>query len=1075
MNLPQINFLPAVSIAMLVWTTAAPAQAPLPPEIEDHRITQLHKLPPRGTVWPGPPEDVSKVDPADAAELRDVPQLSKLFPQPAGNDAPTSPWLRTLNGDWKFHWSPRPEQRPESFHATGFDASAWKTIPVPSTWEREGYGTPLYVNIIYPFKVDPPRVMGEPPADFTSFKERNPVGSYVRDFEVPADWQGMRVILHFGGVSSAMFVWVNGKSVGYSQDSRLPAEFDITDHLKPGQNRLAVEVYKFCDGSYLEDQDFWRLSGIFRDVYLCAMPPAGLWDAYVEPAYDPASGRASVTLRATPMPGANPKLRLTLRDPEGRQVGQAPDRIELANARPWSPEIPQRYSARVDVFDGDRIIQVFKLPVGFRKIEVVGPELRFNGRPLKIRGVNRHEFDPHTGYVVTEDLMRRDLILMKQANIHFVRNAHYPTHPRWYELCDELGMLVMDEANVESHGLSYHKRVLPGDDPDWTAACVQRMERMVVRSRQHPSVVMWSLGNEAGYGDAFLRMREACHAADPEKRLIQYADMNLAADVDSQTYPDIAWLKQHVRGKATRKGEQGQTSHEAQHGPYPSGRPFLMNEYAHGMGNSIGNCQDYWDVILAEPMLAGGFIWDWVDQAMYRDRADPAKGFLYGGDFGDVPTNGNFCINGLISADRKLHPHYHEVRKVYQPAAFDGSRIAAGVLRVTNHHLATPLDVYQFRFRLLADGVRHSDGDLPACAIAPGQTADLDMAGPAALVREVASSGREAHLTFELALRENTPWAPAGHVVASEQIAWPAEKSVLPAPAAGRVTWREDKDAIEFSAGGYSLRISKTTALPETWTVDGKPLLHGPLRWNFWRALTDNDLGWKVDRTMAPWKDAGSRAKAQSFKVESSPDGRALVRSMVRIAKPEARIEVVHTIAADGSIDSRFHFTAAAKSPELPRLGIQFEIPDRFRAIEWFGRGPHENYWDRRSSAFVGRHRATVDDWITPYVRPQENANRCDVRWIAFTDAAGTGLRASATADQPLSVSAWPYTMNDLSNTRHDFELPRRETITVNLDHLQMGVGGDNSWGLPVNKPYRIPPDTPRTWTLRLQAMPARR
>jgi beta-galactosidase len=1061
-----------ISSILIVITLVAfvSAQPSVPPELEDPSVTQLNKLPPRGTAWPEPVEELSKVDPADAVDLRDVPALGRLFESEESTPR-DSPWLRSLNGDWKFHWSPRPEQRPAGFHTADFDASAWKSIPVPSTWEREGHGTPLYVNIIYPFKVDPPRVMGEPPADFTSFKERNPVGSYLRDFEVPEDWRDMRVILHFGGVSSAMFVWVNGKPVGYSQDSRLPAEFDITDHLKPGPNRLAVEVYKFCDGSYLEDQDFWRLAGIFRDVQLCAMPAAGLWDAYVEPAYDPATGRASVTLHATPMPGAKPECRLTLFDPDRRKVGQASERVDLENARPWCPENPLRYTARVDVFDGGRIIQVFKLPVGFRKLEVVGPELRFNGRPLKIRGVNRHEFDPHTGYVMNEELMRRDLMLMKQANIHFVRNAHYPTHPRWYELCDELGMLVMDEANVESHGLSYHKRVLPGDQPDWTAACVERMERMVVRSRQHPGVVMWSLGNEAGYGNAFLRMREACHAADPEKRLIQYADMNLAADVDSQTYPDIAWLKQHVRGKANRKGEQGQKSHEAQHGPYPSGRPFLMNEYAHGMGNSLGNFQDYWDVILAEPILAGGFIWDWVDQALYRDRADPAKGFLYGGDFGDVPNNSNFCINGLVGADRVPHPHYQEVRKVYQPVTFDGSRLGEGLVRVTNHHLSTSLDAYQARVRVLANGVSEGAGELPPCKLAPGDSGEIEVKDFAAMARNHAAAGYEAHLIIELALRDATPWAPAGHVIACEQFAWPADTLPVPQQPAGKVTTGEDATAIMLSADAFSLRISKTTALPESWTVKGKPLLHGPLRWNFWRVLTDNDLGWKVDRTMGAWKDAGSRAKAEPLVVDYDPDGRAVVRGVVRIVKPDARIEVVHVVAADGSIESRFRFTAAASSPELPRLGIQFEIPQSFRSIDWFGRGPHENYRDRNTSAFVGRHRSTVDDWTTPYVRPQENANRCDVRWIAFTDDRGTGLRASAPAGRPLSVGAWPYSMADLAKSTHNFHLPRRDFITVNLDHLQMGVGGDNSWGLPVNKPYRIPAAKPREWSLRLQAV----
>ena len=1053
-------------IFLLTPATAAPPPAAIPPELENPSITQRHKLPPRGTAWPVPPVEVSKINPADAAELGDLPQLANLFPERKQSAVPSSPWLRSLGGEWQFAWSPRPEMRPVGFHAADFDASSWKTIPVPSTWEREGHGTPLYVNITYPFHVDPPRVMGEPPEDFTSYHERNPVGSYLRDFEVPAEWHDMRVILHFGGVSSAMFVWVNGQSVGYSQDSRLPAEFDITPHLQPGKNRLAVEVYKFCDGSYLEDQDFWRLSGIFREVLLCAMPAGGLWDAYVQPEYDPASGRASATLHTTPMPGAAPQTSITLLDPDGRVVGKEGKRITLENAVPWCPENPRRYTARIEVSDKGRTLQWFHLPVGFRKLEVRGPELLFNGRPLKIRGVNRHEFDPHTGYVVSAEQMRSDLILMKQANIHFVRNAHYPAHPLWYELCDEIGMLVMDEANVESHGLSYHKRILPGDLPDWTAACVERMERMVIRSRQHPGVVMWSLGNEAGFGDAFLRMREACHRADPETRLIQYADMNLAADVDSQTYPDIAWLKQHLRGKATRKGEQGQTSHEAQHGPYPSGRPFLMNEYAHGMGNSLGNFQDYWDLILAEPMLAGGFIWDWVDQALYRDRSDPAKGFVYGGDFGDVPTNGNFCINGLISADRKPHPHYHEVRKVHQPVTFDGARLEEGVLLVTNHHLSTPLECYLPLVKVLVSGLVKTTRDLPPFQIPPGATGEDDLTDFINYARNFAAAGYEAHLLLELTLPEATSWAPAGHVVACGQFAWPARNPPGHEQAAGKVVWNETADAISCTAGSYALRISKTTGLPQAWTRDGTPLLHGPMRWNFWRALTDNDLGWKVDRIMAPWKEAGNLARAESFTVAADSEGRAVIHTSVRIPQPEARIEVTHVVAADGSLDSRFTFHAAAKAPEMPRIGIQFEIPDAFRSIEWFGRGPHENHWDRKSSALVGRYHSTVDEWITPYVRPQENANRSDLRWIRFRAPDGCGLMVSAPPEHPFSASAWPYTMADLATASHDFKLPRRDFITVNLDHLQMGVGGDNSWGLPVNPPYRIPTGAAHEWRL---------
>ena len=594
-------------MSTLLAVAAASLAATVPPEIEDVGVNSRHRLPARGATWPAP----------DAAAART-------------SSYEASPWVRSLTGAWKFHWAPDPGSRPEGFHQPAFDVSAWRDIPVPSTWERQGYGVPLYVNHVYPFRIDPPRVMGEPPPEYTTYKQRNPVGSYRRSFEIPADWNGRRLILHFAGVSSAFFVWVNGRPVGYSEDSRLPAEFDVTTALRPGSNDLAVEVYKYCDGSYLEDQDFWRLSGIFRDVFVRAVPEVTLWDVYAQPLLDEALARASLRLHATAASFADTarsglSVAMTLLDPAGKPAGRRTE-VPLGDVAPgfggehtlltvdygavklWNPEQPHVYTALVELRQGGRTIEAHALPVGFRRLELDGVRLLLNGRELKIRGVNRHEFDPDQGYTVPAHRHAEDVRLMKQAGINFVRNAHYPADPRWYALTSAWGLPVLDEANVESHGLSYLKRVLPGDDPGWTAACVERMRRMVIRDRQYPSVLMWSLGNEAGWGSAFLAMREAARAADPEGRVVQYADMNRAADLDSQTYPTAAWLVDHVAGKATRKGERGEEMRAEQHGPYPSGRAFLMNEYAHAMGNAVGNFRKYWDVIDAHPMLVGGFI-----------------------------------------------------------------------------------------------------------------------------------------------------------------------------------------------------------------------------------------------------------------------------------------------------------------------------------------------------------------------------------------------------------------------------------------------------------------------------------
>lgn len=1024
------------------------AQEPVPKEIENPAITQVGKLPPRGSHWPSP-------------------DVASAMTSSYG----VTPWSKSLGGLWKFHWSPRPEQRPRQFYARDYDTSKWKDIPVPSTWEREGFGTPLYVNIKYPFHVDPPRVMGEPDESFTSFAQRNPVGSYVREFTVPQSWQGMRILLHFGGVRSAMFVWVNGQQVGYSQGSRLPAEFDVTELVSTGVNRLGVEVYKFSDASYLEDQDFWRLSGIYRDVFLLALPPDGLWDVYAQSEVDTATRTGRVNLHVTPMPGAEPDIDFTLLDGHGKTLCSAKSSAEIKDVKLWYPERPTLYSAIVRVSVKGRLCQVFRLPIGFRRLEVAGSRLLLNGRPLKIRGVNRHEFDPDTGYVMTPDVMRRDLELMKQANINFVRTSHYPNDPRWYSLCDELGMMVMDEANVESHGLSYHKRVLPGDLPEWSSAVVQRMERMVVRDRQHPSVVMWSLGNEAGYGTSFIAMRDACRRRDPEQRLIQYADMNLAGDVDSQTYPNITWLKQHVEGKAKRKGERGKVSSAEQHGPYPSGRPFIMNEYAHAMGNSIGNLADYWELIYSEPILCGGFIWDWVDQALYRDRKDPKRGFVYGGDFGDVPNDGNFCVNGVIGADRVPHPHYFEVQKVYQPVHIDGAKIAEGILRVTNRQLVRDLGECQLHYEVCGDGKLLAGGLLPPLSVPPGTTVDVDVTTVAALARDAARKTREVAVTFKFKLRDTQSWAEAGHVLAWEQVLWPDNRADETAPPAGDVSFKESDEGIAFLTERSTVRISSATGLPDSYVIDGKELLVEPMRWNFWRALTDNDEGWKVDEKLGAWRDAGSAAVVESIKLARGDGSQPVVESVAMISEPKTRMKTRYTAGGGGVVRVECEFEVVSKKkwkPDIPRLGMQFALPGEYEQVAWYGRGPHENYWDRKSSAPLGRYQATVAEWVTPYVRPQENGNRCDVRWLQLTTRQGRGLKVTASAESPLSMSAWPYSMKDLEEARHDYELPERDFVTVNLDFLQMGVGGDNSWGLPVNEPYRIQADRPYRWSFTL-------
>jgi beta-galactosidase len=1055
-------FVPLVGLAR----ASAPAEAP--PEIEDAAVNSIDRLPPRVAIWPAP----------DARTAR-----ASSYEQ--------SPWVRSLNGTWKFHWSPDPASRPADFARPSFDVGGWDSIVVPSTWERQGHGVPLFVNSIYPFKVDPPRVLGEPPGEYTTFSQRDPVGSYVRTFEVPEEWRGRRIVLHFAGVSSAFFVWVNGERVGYSEDSRLPAEFDVTAHVKPGPNRLAVEVYKYCDGSYLEDQDFWRLAGIFRDVFVRAVPAVSLWDVYAQPIFDPGSRRGSVRLHVTPANAGRAAVdrygvSVALLDPRGTTVAQktvpmppiAPGfgeehtlaTVEAGVVEPWSDEVPARYTAVVELRTGGRTIEAYALPVGFRRLERQGQGLGFNGRELKVRGVNRHEFDPDQGYAVPPPRHLEDLRLLKQANMNFVRGCHYPNDPRWYALTSDLGLMVLDEANVESHGLSYLKRVLPADDPVWTAAGVERMRRMVIRDRQFPSVVMWSLGNEAGWGTAFLAMRDAARAADPEGRLIQYADMNRAADLDSQTYPTPEWLLQHVAGKATRKGERGEEMRVEQHGPYPSGRPFLMNEYAHSMGNSGGNLREYWDVIDAHPMLVGGFVWDWVDQALWGPAVNGRKGFVQAGDFGEKPTDYHKACDGLIAPDRTPHPHYQEIRKVYQPVAFHAQDAARGEIEMTNRHLVRHLSEYSLEYEVAHEGRIVDHGERAAPDVAPGETRTVRLFERAV---EVPAQG-ETFLTVRLRLDRETAWAPAGHVVAWEQfaIASGGAAEALPAVASGPpLEIAGDGESLTVSASGVRARFDRNSGLLAALAAGGRDLLAGPMRFNFWRAPTDNDRGWKADEKMAAWRSAGDEARAERCTATKADDGTVAVESVIVIPSTGARAQVRHVVYGSGAVDVGVTMELPA-APELPRLGLQCELPAELAAVEWYGRGPHENYADRQESAAVGLYRSTVADWVTPYVRPQENGNRCGVRRIRFTAPDGRGLAVSAPRASPLSVSAWPYTLADLEAAGHDFELPRRDRITLNLDHLQMGVGGDNSWGLEVHRAYRIPMGTTHTWTFRLE--PAR-
>ena len=1038
---------------VLLLSATLPCFAQTPPEIQDANIIGINKLPPRTAIWPAP----------SAQEAQNT-------------NYEHSVWVKSLNGKWDFFWSPDPQSRPVNFYKPEFNRNDWKKIEVPSIIERQGYGTPLYVNSTYPFKVNPPFIMDEPNHKYTTFKQRNPVGSFCRTFLLPEEWgNDKEIILHLAGAGPAAFIWINGEKVGYTQDPRLPAEFSINKYLKKGENLLAIEVYKYCDGSYLEDQDFWRLSGIFRDVFIRAVPKISLWDIYAQPELDLSSHKGKINLHYTPANftekrDSDYKINISVFSPLGKKLVNknfkikdfAPGfgkesklpAIELDTVQLWYDESPIQYKVLVELSKKGKTIEAYKLPVAFRKIEVDGNKILLNGKKFKIRGVNRHEFSPDQGWVISKEEMIKDLELMKQGNVNFIRNAHYPNDPRWYELCNQYGIMIMDEPNIESHGLSYLRKVLPADLPEWSKACIDRMRRMVIRDRQYPCVTMWSLGNEAGYGNAFVEMRKITHRYDPELRLIQYADMNRVADIDSQTYPTADWLRQHLKGKAVRKGERGESTSIEQHGKYPSGKPFLLSEYAHAQGNSLGDLIDYWELIYKHDMLIGGFIWDWVDQALWKDPSNPSAGYLYGGDFGDFPNDKNGCIDGLISADRIPHPHYYEMQKVYQPVAFRLIDSQPLTIDVTNRLLTTDLNKYDFKYQIQENGKITSEGILPEISVSPCSSPKITL--PDHIRYDLK---KESFLKISIQLREPEIWAKEGFTVAWEQFKLNDIKPsiTLAMPKASNPAILYESDTLYAIKGDFfEVKFNRKNGMLSSYSINNKELIKAPVRFNFRRALTDNDRGWKVGEKMKIWQDAGLHYTVQQFHITSSDKDKTVIKGEYAFTDSKATAIIEHTVFANGTIEIEYNISIPLNLPNIPRIGLQFEIEKELQNIDWYGRGPHENYIDRESGAAIGIYQTTLNQWITPYVRPQENSNRGGIRWLRFSQ--GTHQLQFSAVGEPFCASAWPYTISTLEQTTHDFELKMHNNIIVDIDCNQMGVGGDCSWGLPVLQKYQIKP-----------------
>ena len=1014
-----------------------------------------------------------------------------------------SPYYRRLNGSWKFHWAGRPNERPVGFHKPGYDVSAWDDIPVPSNWQLHGYGTPIYTNIKHPFKVNAPRVMDDPPPDYTSYQNRNPVGSYRTTFAIGRQWKGRQVFLHFDGIKSACYVWLNGRKVGYSQGSMTPAEFNITEYLRPGDNILAVEVYRWSDGSYLEDQDMWRLSGIYRDVYLFATPAVHVRDFFVtgdlDANYENAHLNTHVTVcnygaetvegyhvevqlldagsRVVGRARTSRPLTITPGTQAVRDVGMAIDTPDL-----WTAETPNLHTVLIFLIDGaGKSTEVERCRFGFREIEIRDGALLINGQPVKLKGVNRHEHDPDTGRMVREARMLQDIRLMKQFNINCVRSSHYPNHPRWYELCDEYGLYLVDEANVESHGTSYNRENIPGSDPKWRKAVEDRMQRMVHRDKNHPSVIMWSLGNEAGRGSNFVHMVEVAQDIDTT-RPFHYRQMNAAVDTDSATYVPYKVLLDHARKK-----------------PH---RPYFLEEYAHAMGNSLGVMQAYWNIIETHRNLIGAAIWDWVDQGLRKPIPGGRDGqwfYAYGGDYGDRPTDENFCINGLVNPDRQPNPHIWEVKKTYQYVKIKAVDAIEGRLTVFNDYDFTALDAFRGVWELTEDGIVLRSGELPVLDTRPGQTEPVRIP----FEQPTLNPGREYHLKVTFVLAKDTPWAPRGHAVAWEQFSLPFDvpetRATDPADM-GRLNVEQKGDHVSITGSNFAATFSKPLGTLTGYRFQGRELMAGPLTPNFVRHTTDNDHGAKWEKQMQPWAAATARRAVRSFSLRQVsphqvnvdvtfdlPIGRTALATRYQVyGRGDIRISTVLEPRSDRKqatqMQTRMHKDmpghrerpaekgkAGQALSYLTRIGMQFEMPDTFDHMTWLGRGPQENYWDRSSGYAVGRYEGTVADLAFDYIRPQECANRTEVRWAAWTAPDGVGLLA--VAEPLLNVSAWPYRMQDVDRdtVRHPHEIPQSKTITVNLDLIQMGVGGRNSWGAWTDADYLLPADRTYRYQYRIR------
>jgi beta-galactosidase len=997
------------------------------PYWEDPEVFAVNKEAPRATAVPYSGE-------AEAAQ----------------GDYTRSVWYRSLNGLWKFHWVPRVAEVPAGFEKEDYDVSDWAEMPVPGNWEFNGYGVPMYVNTGFGFRAAPPRID----------RQDSPVGAYRRTFDLPADWDGRRVFIHFEGGTSAMYVWVNGRLAGYTENAKSPAEFDITDLVRPGQNTLACQVHRFSDGTYLEDQDMWRMGGIHRNVYLYSTADTRIRDFFARPDLDPnyRNGQFSVEVELKNY-AAHPQdrtIEVSLLDASGRSVLTRRQRVSIprgatsgailsgkvSDPLKWTAETPNLYTMVLTLRDGNgRTVESVSHRIGFRKIEIVDGQLLVNGRKVWFKGVNLHEFNTNTGNVVDSAVMIRNIELMKQLNINAVRTSHYPQPPLWYRLCDQYGIYLVDEANLESHGMGYGPDNV-SNFPEWQAAHMDRIYNVVERDKNHPSVIFWSLGNEASNGKAYFEMYDWAKGRDGS-RPVQYEQAHQRdrnTDIICPMYP--SW--NDMRRDAAKD----------------LGRPYIMCEYAHAMGNSMGNLPEYWDLMRSSKNMQGGFIWEWYNHA-YATRDEQGRTYwAYGGDLGgyDKMNNDNFCIDGIISPDQQFLPHTHIVKKVYQNILFSAEDPASGVVTLHNDHVFTPITPadHSFRWTVLKNGEPFAEGTFET-SIPAGESREVTLDLPVL----AAEAGMEYYLQiFALNVAEK-PFVPVGFEVAKEEFQLPQSDYFAPRSRSGQLQINEQEGKTMVTSGPLVYEFSTRNGRTLLRAVhNGNDIFRELPRMDFWRAPTDNEFGEWAHVYLRLWEAATHNVIYTFRGMERGDKGSAVFRYRVKPRGIEAEVELTYTVDSDGSLSVDAHYKALSDDlPEMMRLGMVMAFDKQYENLTWYGRGPHENYVDRNKETFMGIWSGKVKDQTYPYIRPQEGGNKTDVRWLSLTNHRGKGIRIEG--GQPLSVNASHYRTEDLDpgltkKQMHHSDLKAHPEVILNVDLFQRGVGGLQSWGAPPLDPYRF-------------------